>query len=340
MKKDRFGTKYDRLYVAMVTPFKADYSVDEAALRKILRSFMQPKFVSAGGGVVINPEAGEIFFLSREEKRRNVEIAMEECGGKVPVFAGALDLRTEDLVTVAKDAKKAGADGLFLMPPMGGMDITTCWDATKYPEVFIDFAKAAVDATDLPAIVHASSGPDPFYGGGIPLPTVLKMCKEIPNIVGWKMIASYLGTRVIARALREDMDRHVGILCAAASWFHENLANGYFDGTVSGFWNYAMDPMLEHINAWRADDVVRARKVWHAGLMQLHDYVAADSSRLHIRYKIATWLRGLIPLPIMRPPMPPIRKIEVSTLYELLQKCGLDVISKKEVDKYAGTLTQ
>ena len=129
MSKDRFGTTYDRLFVAIVTPMKENYAVDEPALRKFLQYFMQPKFVDAGGAVVINPEAGELFYLDRKEKRRNVEIAVEECGGKVPVFAGVVDLTTEGSVQVAKDAKAAGADGLFLMPPMGTMDM----DSTPPP---------------------------------------------------------------------------------------------------------------------------------------------------------------------------------------------------------------
>ena len=154
---DRFGTKYDRLFVAILTPMKENYDVDEQALRKFLKYFMQPKFRDAGGVVIINPEAGEIFYLSREEKRRNVEIAMEECGGKVPVFAGAIDLRTEDSVKVAKDAKEVGAEGIFLIPPMGSIDVTLAWNPDKYPEVWLDMAKAQVEAVDLPAIAHPTA---------------------------------------------------------------------------------------------------------------------------------------------------------------------------------------
>ncbi len=144
MSVDRFGNKYDRLFVALVTPYKENYEVDEKALRNLLRYFMNPKFIEAGGGVVINPEAGEIFYLTREEKRRNVEIAVEECGSKVPVFAGVVDIRTEGATLVAKDAKASGANGLFLIPPIGGMDITVAWDADKYPESFIDFVQPAI----------------------------------------------------------------------------------------------------------------------------------------------------------------------------------------------------
>jgi 4-hydroxy-tetrahydrodipicolinate synthase len=241
-------------------------------------------------------------------------------------------LRTEDNVKVAIDAKKAGADGLFLMPPIGGMDITSTWNADKYPEVFIDFVKPAVEAVDLPAIVHPSAPYSPAFGPGIPLAATLEICKEVPNIVGWKMTYNYEGSLLIANALRA-MDRHIGILRAGAKYFHENLATGFFDGTVSGYWTYAMEPMLEHITAWRAKEYDKACMIFNSGLATLHHYVSADrSSRLHTRYKVATWLRGLIPLPFMRPPMPQPRKEEVLTLQKLLTAIQLNVRPQKEID--------
>ena len=329
MKTDRFGTKFDRLFVALLTPMKENYAVDEPALRKFLQYFMQPKFTKAGGAIIINPEAGELFALRREEKRRNVEIALEECGGKVPIFAGVIDINTEDAVKVAIDAKEVGADGLFLMPPMGSQDIGTTWNAEKYPEVFVDMAKAEVEAVDLPAIVHPVGSPSPIFGIGLPLNLTLQACKEIPNIVGWKMTYSYPGSIIIAKALRK-LDRHVGILRAGARFFHENLATDYFDGTVTGSLNYAMESMIDHIHAWKRRHIEEACRIWKSGLEDLHEYVYSDYSRLHVRYKIATWLRGLIPLPFMRPPMPKPRREEVVALRELLAKAGYDVIPERD----------
>src|SRR5208337_2740548 len=220
MTTDRFGTQFDRLFVAVVTPFKEDYKVDEPALRKLLQYFMRPKFTEAGGAIIINPEAGEIFSMTREEKKRTVEISREECGGKVPIFAGVLDINTEAAVKVAVDAKELGVDGLFLMPPIGSGDITIAWNAEKYPEVFIDMAKAEVDAVDLPAIVHPVGPSTAAWGIGLPLIATIAMVKEIPNIVAWKMTYSYLGGMVIAKALR-GLDRHVGLLRSTARFFHE-----------------------------------------------------------------------------------------------------------------------
>jgi 4-hydroxy-tetrahydrodipicolinate synthase len=337
---DNKGThEYDRLYVAIVTPMKENGEVDEGELRKHLRYFMQPKFVDAGGAVIINPEACEAFYLSRQEKMRNVELAMEECGGKVPVFAGVIDLTTEDCVKVAIDAKEVGANGLFLLPPMGSGDVTTAWDCDKYPEVYIDMAKAEVDAVDLPALVHPTGPFSAAWGVGMPLRATLQMCREIPNIVGWKMTYNYNAHIRIAKGLR-SLDRHVGILGAPGDVFHEALASGYFDGTVTGCFNYAMEIMIDHINAWREKDIDEARRIWHSGLSNLQDYMFSDYARLHIRYKIATWLRGLISYPFMRAPQPKPRKDEIETLRVLLKKAGLDVIDNKDAYKVSSKLVR
>ena len=332
------NTKYDRLYVALVTPYNEDYEIDEKALRKFLQYFMQSKFKDAGGGIIINPEAGEIFYMTREEKRRTVEIAMEECGGKVPVFAGVSDLRTQDAVKVAIDAKERGVDGIFLIPPLGAMDVTISWDAAKYPEVFVDMAKAEVDAVDLPAIVHPTGSPTALYGIGLPVETVMAMCRQIPNIVGWKMTYSYQGGIIVTKAIR-SLDRHVGILRASARYFHENLATGHFDGTVTGSFNYAMEPMIDHINAWKGKDIDEASRIWNGGLENLQHYVYLEYSRLHIRYKAATWLRGLIPLPFMRLPMPKPKKEEIKTLKDLLKGAGLSVIPDQDINRVMNQLS-
>jgi 4-hydroxy-tetrahydrodipicolinate synthase len=309
------GKKYERLYVALLTPYKDNsFDIDENQLRNLIRLFLQPKYVEAGMGIIINPEAGEIFYLTREEKRRNVEIALEEVKGKVPVFAGVSDVTTAGTVQVALDAKKAGVDGMFLIPPIGAGDVTTTWNAAKYPEV----------------IVHPTCTDSLAYGQGLPVEVVLKMCSEIKNIIGWKMTYNYTGYRIVSRALRK-MDRRVGVLAASSIYFHENLAAEMFDGTVTGSFNYGLEGMIDHILAWRKKDIDEARRLWNAGHAELHEYIYSEFSRLHIRYKVGAWLRGFISNPFMRPPMPKPRKEEVEKLYELLSKAGLSVIERAKV---------
>src|ERR1700733_4673685 len=100
-----------RYYTAAVLPFDYSGAIDKAANRGLIRYFLQQRFREVGG-IIANPEAGEIYYLTREEKRRVAEIAVEEAGGKMPVFGGVFDLTTAGCVECAKDAKAADVDGL------------------------------------------------------------------------------------------------------------------------------------------------------------------------------------------------------------------------------------
>jgi dihydrodipicolinate synthase/N-acetylneuraminate lyase len=322
---------YDRLYVTPVLPYKAgSLDIDEEALRNLMRYFLQPKFVTAGGAIIINPVAGEIFFLSRAEKKRVVQIAVEECGGKVPVFAGAIDWTTRDTVEIAQDAKDAGADGIFLVPPSGPTDITMGWDCIRHPEIWMDMIKEIDQKVSLPMIAHPTAPPAPGSAGGFAVEPTLKVCRAFKNVIGWKMTYKYEDYLRVAQGLR-SLDHHVAILGASSGYFHEYLANGYLDGTATGGWNYAMEAMVDHIQAWREDDIKKAKKVWPA-LKKLHGYVHEDKTHHHLRYKIAAWLRGLIPNPFMRPPMPQPEREETLILRELLKNAGLTVINDEEMD--------
>jgi 4-hydroxy-tetrahydrodipicolinate synthase len=323
----------DRFFVALVLPLTKDFSIDEQGLRRLVRYYSDDNEFAAIGGLVANPEAGEVFYLSREEKRRALDIVMEE-SRNLPVIAGTFGWTTSDVVDTAKDAKAAGVKGIFCIPPGGAMDITTSWDADKYPEVWLDQIKAQDRAVDLPIFTHPVAATTPAYGIGLPKEATLQICREVPNVMGWKMTYSYGGHRLISRALK-DHAPHVALMGAAAHYFHENLATGDFRGTISGSWNYALKPMLRHIQAWQNKDVDLARSIWEGGLVQLHEYIYSEWGRLHIRYKIAAWLCGLIDSPLMRAPMPRPRQIEIDTIAKLLRGAGMEVIQKLKFSEAA-----
>jgi 4-hydroxy-tetrahydrodipicolinate synthase len=329
--------KWDRNFVAVVVPYKkGSWEIDYEAFRKLLRYFLQPKFVEAGGAIIVNPEAGEIFYLTYEEKKKIVEIAVEEVAGKVPLFAGAFAMTTEGYVKDAVTAKKAGVDGIFFIPPMGSGDITYAWDPNKYPEVWLDIFKAIDKAVNLPIIAHPTSGVS-MYGVGLPVGPTLKICKEVKNVVGWKMTYSYYGWKTVAEGLR-SLDHHVAILGAPSDLWHVFLLNEMFDGTVNGGLCYAMEPMIDHIEAWKKNDLATARKIWNSGLGKLNDFVYGDYARLHVRYKVGAWLRGFVPEPFMKPPQPRCNKEEVLTMQKLLKTLGLKLVSDKEVKRVLALL--
>ena len=206
------------------------------------------------------------------------------------------------------------------------MDVSVAWDAAKYPEVWIDQLLLQQAAADLPMFAHPISNATPQWGLGLPLEATLAVCRAVPNMIGWKMTYSPQGARVLGRSLREHFP-NVAVMPSSAHLFHDYLASGWqFDGAISGSFNYAMEPMLEHIEAFNRLDLQEARKIWNGGMAQLHEYVYSEPGRLHVRYKIATWLRGLIDSPLMRAPMPRPRHEEILKISKLMTASGLKVV--------------
>lgn len=334
---------HDRLFVASLIPYDEHGAIDEGQLRRLLRYFVSASRNVEDFGIIVNPEAGEVFYLTPDEQARVVEVALDEVGGEIPVWSGLLANTTELTVQLARrlttiEARGHRVGGLFVMPPIGALDITLAWDPVAYPEVWQDMVTTIADALpDVALICHPVATPTPGFGVGLPLKPTVEMLRAVPQVVGWKMTYNYEGFRTVSRAIH-GLDRHVGILAATAVNFHENLANGTFDGTVTGSFNYALEPMLEHIIAWRDNDHARATKVWQHGLAELHEYVYAEWGRLHVRYKTAAWLHGVLETPWMRPPMPRPRRAEVQQLHHLLAATGMHVIDHEEVSRVLDVL--
>jgi dihydrodipicolinate synthase/N-acetylneuraminate lyase len=314
----------------MVNPWKEHtYTLDEPALRRLVRYFIE-QGKGHNLGLIVNPEAGELFYMTREEKQTVARIVLDEVAGRVPVLAGVLDVTTEGTVAVARDMKELGVDGLFVMPPIGAIDITTSWNAAAYPEVWLDDIKAIDEACDLPMIAHPVATPTMAFGIGIPTETTLAICKAVPNMIGWKMTYNWEGWKRVGRELHA-LTPPVTVLGACASLFHEALACDLFDGTVTGSFCYAMEPMLQHIKLSREGRAKEALALWNGGLAALQEWMYSDMSRLHLRYKVAAWLRGLVPHPYMRRPMPAPRQDEIDSLVRLLRGAGLSLIEDRAI---------
>lgn len=102
------------VYPALLTPFHADETLDEALFIKNLRAQ-----IDAGvDGVIIGGSLGEASTLMNEEKIQLLQIAKNEVGDGFPVIVNIAESTTKAAVAFAKAATDAGADGFMLLPPM------------------------------------------------------------------------------------------------------------------------------------------------------------------------------------------------------------------------------
>ncbi len=98
--------------VALITPFKDD-NLDENTYRKLLNYHLN----NGTNGVVPGGTTGESPTLSHSEHKKIIEIAVNECKGKIPVIAGTGSNSTDEAVDLSKFAEKAGSDALLVVTP-------------------------------------------------------------------------------------------------------------------------------------------------------------------------------------------------------------------------------
>ena len=101
------------IYSALVTPFNEDESLNEEAIRKLV------EFELGNGveGFYCCGSSGEGLLLSLEERKRVLEVVLDEVRGRVPVISHIGTVATKDVVELAKHALNAGADAVSMIPP-------------------------------------------------------------------------------------------------------------------------------------------------------------------------------------------------------------------------------
>ena len=123
--------------VALVTPMKADGSVDADGLREILRWHK----AEGTNGIVILGTTGEASTLTSDEKVEVMTITREEVGGVLPIVVGTGTIDTQQTIAATLQAKANGADAAlvvtpyYVKPTQTGLyeHFTTIADATDFP---------------------------------------------------------------------------------------------------------------------------------------------------------------------------------------------------------------
>ncbi|MFL5560135.1 MAG: 4-hydroxy-tetrahydrodipicolinate synthase [Gemmatimonadaceae bacterium] len=161
---------------ALVTPFQANGSIDEPALRDLV------DWQIADGIHFLVPcgSTGEAATMTPAEHRRVVEIVVEQAHKRVPIVAGAGSNDTRKAIELSREMQLAGADMLLHVSPM--------YNKPPQRGIIAHFT-AIADATELPIIVYNVPG---RTGSNIETKTTLALAKH-PRIVAVKEASGNLG---------------------------------------------------------------------------------------------------------------------------------------------------
>lgn len=155
---------------ALVTPFKRDGSIDEMALRQLVRWQVDSgiDFLLPCG------TTGETPTLSHDEWLRVIDATIETAQGRVPIMAGATSNNTQEAVAKTREiSARQGVDVILTATPY--------YNKPTQEGVFQHF-KAIADASQKPLVLYNIAG---RTGTNIETPTLLRLA-EIPNIIGVK----------------------------------------------------------------------------------------------------------------------------------------------------------
>ncbi len=174
---------------ALVTPFKQDGSVDESALRELVRWQVE----SGIDFLVPCGTTGETPTLTHDEWLRVIDLTIETAGGRVPIMAGATSNNTREAVAKAKEvSSRVGVDYILTATPY--------YNKPTQEGIFQHF-KAIAEASGKPLVLYNIAG---RTGTNIETPTLLRLA-EVPNVFGVKEASGNIGQIAeVCASLPED----------------------------------------------------------------------------------------------------------------------------------------
>lgn len=170
--KDHAQEHMKGIWAAALNPFRAqDMALDEAGLRRNIRHWIDDLKIA---GLFIAGKQGEFFSMSLEERKRNFEIAVEECGDGARTIMSCSDQNMDTVLELGRHAQAIGADYIVVHAPV--LHFLTQQDETLYRYY-------ATLCEELEIGIAMWSHPDSGY---LMSPELCARIAELPNIVAIK----------------------------------------------------------------------------------------------------------------------------------------------------------
>lgn len=224
------------IFPALVTPSADGEAVDEAAYRALIRLVLPHV-----DGLVPVGTTGEFVYLTDEEKRQAIEIALDEAAGRLPVVAGTGCASTLETVALTRWAKDAGADAALVVAPY--------YLKPSFSEVYEHYE--AINQVGLPIILYNI----PQCAGTHYRWWTAEGMAYLDNVVG---IKDSSGDMPFLMALFEKVKGRIGIFCGHDEIIAAALAAGA-DGAILASANLIPDVWQKVYAAVQSGDLAQAQ---------------------------------------------------------------------------------
>ena len=238
------------IFPALTTKFTKDDELDLFLFEKNL----QAQLAAGVNGIILGGTLGEASVLSVHEKEKLVKFAVEKTVGKVPVVLNIAEGSTKDAVQQSANAKKWGAQGLMLLPPMRYKP--------DYREA-VTWFKTIAGETDLPIMIY-NNPVDYKTEVTLDMFEELLECKNIQAVK-----ESTRDTTNVTRMISRFGDR-INILCGVDTLALEELclgAVGWVAGLVCAFPKETV-AIYNLVKAGRLEEALKIYR-WFMPLLEL-----------------------------------------------------------------------
>ncbi|GGX13069.1 4-hydroxy-tetrahydrodipicolinate synthase [Pigmentiphaga litoralis] len=298
--------KIEGSFVALITPFNQDGSVDFEGFRTLLQ-WQESQGTSA---VLMMGSTGEVSMLSQAERHQIITETAKMKTGKMKFFYGCTGNNTETTIDYLRFANANGADGAILAAPA-----YICAPEDAIEDYFMEVA----DATDLPLGIYNNP---PRVKSDLHWDNLLRIFKH-PNYVVHKESTTRVGQVAQVLAARPD----VSVMCCDSP----NLGlvvptmslGGHGTANMTG--NIAPAELATISKPWNTPDVSTSFRDSYLGLLPMLHYSYSAINPVAIKS-----LMKAVGLPAGE-----LRKPLKAMAPDGLKK-GLRIVKELELDKQYG----
>lgn len=283
---------------AMVTPITKEGKLNESALRRLTNYLIE------GGvhGLFPIGSQGEFYALTFEEKKRVIDIVLEETNGRVPVYAGTGAVTTREAIALTQMAEAAGVNAVSVITP---------YFIRPNEEELMEYYTSIAKSTRLPVLLYNNPA---RTGINLSSEFVVRASK-VENIVGIKDSSGDL--TLTAEYIRRTGERF-SVLAGRDTLIYGTLCYGG-KGAIAATANVAPRLIVEIYEAFMKGDHSRALSAQYR-LAPLR--LAFDLGTFPVVIKEALNLIG-IDAGIGIPPVGRISSKAREELKEILKNMGL-----------------